>query len=114
MRVAIPTSLPRDEIRRRIREKSGELAGIVPGGIATVETAWKDDDTMAMGVTASIGASALTFATAKFAYLKRPSAVRLPATPSASQRLRRTGSSLRPIAPPTRKLNATEPRTSAR
>jgi len=52
MRVAIPTSLPRDEVRRRIREKSGELAGIVPGGIATVETAWKDDDTMAMGVTA--------------------------------------------------------------
>lgn len=52
MRVSIPHNLPREEVRRRIREKSGELAGIVPGGLATVETGWRGDDVMDMAVTA--------------------------------------------------------------
>lgn len=52
MRVAIPHSHDRAEVRRRIRERSGELAGIIPGGVATVETAWADEDTMDMAVTA--------------------------------------------------------------
>ena len=52
MRVAIPHSLPREDVRRRIRERSGELAGIVPGGIATVETGWRGEDTMDMAITA--------------------------------------------------------------
>jgi hypothetical protein len=52
MRVAIPHSLGRDEVRRRIRERSGELVDIVPGGLATVETGWRDEDTMDMAIIA--------------------------------------------------------------
>jgi len=52
MRVAIPHSLPREEVRRRIRDRSGSLMDVVPGGIATVETAWSGEDTMDMAIKA--------------------------------------------------------------
>ena len=52
MRVAIPHSLPREEVRRRIHERSGELTDLAPGGLATVESSWRDDDTMDLAITA--------------------------------------------------------------
>lgn len=52
MRVAIPHSLGRDEVRRRIRDRSGELVDIMPGGLATVDTGWRDEDTMDMAISA--------------------------------------------------------------
>ncbi len=68
----------------------------------------------ASGVIANTGASALTLATAKFAYLNRASAARLPATAAASQRRRRRASFAVPIARPMIQLNATEPTISGR
>ena len=52
MRIAIPHSLPRDEVRRRIRERSGELNDLVPGGMGTVETDWRNEDTLGLTVIA--------------------------------------------------------------
>lgn len=52
MRVAIPHNLPREEVRRRIRERSGELTDLMPGGLATVETGWRNEDTMDLAITA--------------------------------------------------------------
>lgn len=51
MRVAIPHTLGRDEARRRLREKAGRAAEKAEG-MATVTTAFVDDDHMTMGVTA--------------------------------------------------------------
>ena len=52
MRVPIPHSLPREEVRRRLRERSHEIAGFVPGGMAKVDTHWPDEDTMQLSVAA--------------------------------------------------------------
>lgn len=51
MRVAIPHSLPREEVRRRIHERSGELTDLAPG-LASVESSWRDEDTMDLAITA--------------------------------------------------------------
>ncbi len=50
MRVAIPHSLPREEVRRRLRTRSHEIADHIPGGMAEVETDWLDEDRMAIGI----------------------------------------------------------------
>lgn len=49
MRIAIPHSLDRDEARRRLREKAAQAADKAEG-MATVTTAFADDDHMTMTV----------------------------------------------------------------
>ena len=52
MRVPIPHSLGKDEARRRLKARSGDLAGMMPGGMADVQVSWPDEDRMALAVTA--------------------------------------------------------------
>ena len=52
MRVPIPHSLGRDEARRRLMARSGEIAGLVPGGMADVAVNWPSEDQMDLSVTA--------------------------------------------------------------
>lgn len=52
MRVAIPHDLGREEVRRRLNERSHEIADHIPGGIASVETSWQGEDVMQLGVSA--------------------------------------------------------------
>ena len=52
MRVPISHELPKEEVRRRLRERSGEIASFVPGGMAEVVTDWPNDDCMTLGVKA--------------------------------------------------------------
>ncbi|WP_221214687.1 polyhydroxyalkanoic acid system family protein [Novosphingobium hassiacum] len=51
MRMAIPHTLGREEARRRLRDKAGRAAEKADG-MATVTTAFTDDDHMTMSVTA--------------------------------------------------------------
>ena len=60
MRVPIPHTLGKDEARRRLKARSGDLAGMMPGGMADVAVSWPGEDRMALAVTAmgsSINAS---------------------------------------------------------
>jgi len=50
MRVAIPHTLDKAEVRRRLTARTPELAGFIPGGLATVEHHWIDDDHMSLTV----------------------------------------------------------------
>ena len=50
MRVAIPHNLPRDEVRRRMRDNIGDLASHIPGGMAEVRHSWPGEDRMALAV----------------------------------------------------------------
>ncbi|RVQ69379.1 hypothetical protein EKN06_04135 [Croceicoccus ponticola] len=52
MRVAVPHTLPKAEVRRRLDEKQGDIAGFVPGGMADVETSWASEDRMTMTIRA--------------------------------------------------------------
>jgi hypothetical protein len=52
MRVALPHRHSKDEVRRRLRARSGEIAQFVPGGFADVQTAWPSEDRMSMVVRA--------------------------------------------------------------
>ena len=52
MRVPISHSLTREEVRRRLRDRGGDIAQFVPGGMAQVDTAWPDEDTMTLSVAA--------------------------------------------------------------
>lgn len=52
MRVAVPHSLPKAEVRRRLDEKQDSIAGFVPGGMADVETSWASEDRMVMTIRA--------------------------------------------------------------
>jgi len=52
MRVAVPHSLPKAEVRRRLDEKQDSIAGFVPGGMADVETSWVSEDRMALTIRA--------------------------------------------------------------
>ncbi|GMM93414.1 polyhydroxyalkanoic acid system family protein [Qipengyuania sp. MTN3-11] len=52
MRVPIAHDLPKEEVRRRLRERSHEIADFVPGGMAKVTTGWPDQDHMTLGVRA--------------------------------------------------------------
>ncbi|MEB3415956.1 polyhydroxyalkanoic acid system family protein [Alteriqipengyuania sp. WL0013] len=49
MRAAIPHQLPKEEVRRRLRENIGELKDFVPGG-AKVGNHWKSEDVLAIEV----------------------------------------------------------------
>ena len=52
MRVAIPHDLPREEVTRRLKERSHEIADHIPGGMAQVSTGWPSDDRMSINVNA--------------------------------------------------------------
>ena len=46
MRVKLPHDLPREEVRRRMRAHSDEIASFFPAGLAKVTTSWSSDDRM--------------------------------------------------------------------
>lgn len=52
MQVAIPHDLGREEVRRRLRENSHQIADHMPGGMAEVQTSWPSEDRMAMSISA--------------------------------------------------------------
>ena len=52
MRVPIPHSLGKEEARRRLHARSGDLAGMMPGGMADVVVTWPDEDRMNLAVKA--------------------------------------------------------------
>lgn len=52
MRVPIAHSLGKEEALRRLHARSGDLAGMMPGGMADVAVTWPSEDRMALGVTA--------------------------------------------------------------
>ncbi|MEP3049821.1 MAG: polyhydroxyalkanoic acid system family protein [Erythrobacter sp.] len=52
MRVALPHNLGREEVRRRMRERSHEISDFFPGGLASVETAWSGEDRLNMTIDA--------------------------------------------------------------
>ena len=52
MRVPIPHKLGREEARRRLHERSGELPGMMPGGMADVTVTWPSEDRMNLVVKA--------------------------------------------------------------
>ena len=52
MRVPIPHSLGRDEARRRLLARSGDISQLVPGGMAEVTATWPSDDRMDLCVKA--------------------------------------------------------------
>lgn len=56
MRVAVPHNLPREEVRRRLRERSGDIANHIPGGMAQVTSSWAGEDRMHLSV-AALGAT---------------------------------------------------------
>lgn len=49
MRIAIPHSIGKEEARRRVRERSGDIADFVPA-FAKVETVWTSEDRMDLTV----------------------------------------------------------------
>ena len=49
MRIAVPHTIGKAEARRRVRERSGEIAGFVPG-FAKVTTEWSGEDAMTLSV----------------------------------------------------------------
>lgn len=52
MRIAIPHDLDPAVVRERLKGRSREIAGHVPGGMAEVETRWTSDNHMALTITA--------------------------------------------------------------
>lgn len=52
MRVPIAHDLPKEEVRRRLRNRSHEIANFVPGGMAELTTGWPDEDHMTLSVRA--------------------------------------------------------------
>lgn len=52
MRIALPHELGREEVRRRLKERSHEIADYIPGGLANVETSWQSEDVMQLDVNA--------------------------------------------------------------
>ncbi|MEQ1495787.1 MAG: polyhydroxyalkanoic acid system family protein [Novosphingobium sp.] len=49
MRIAVPHTIGKAEARRRVRERSGEIADFIPG-FAKVTTTWSNEDAMALTV----------------------------------------------------------------
>jgi hypothetical protein len=50
MRVAIPHSLGREEVRRRLHARAGEIVNFIPGGMADVQMNWPGEDHLALSV----------------------------------------------------------------
>ena len=52
MRVALPHDLGREEVRRRLKERTHEITDYIPGGMAEVEADWVEEDRMALQISA--------------------------------------------------------------
>lgn len=52
MRVPIQHDLPKEEVRRRLRERMPELSQHMPGGAAEMTSEWPNEDCMKMSVAA--------------------------------------------------------------
>ena len=52
MRIPIPHQLGREEARRRLHARSGEIAGLMPGGMAEVGVTWPREDRMDLAISA--------------------------------------------------------------
>ena len=52
MRVALPHTLPHEELRRRFHARSDELKSLFPEGLAQVTQQWRDEDHLDMVITA--------------------------------------------------------------
>ncbi len=52
MEVAIPHSLGREEVRRRLSASSNSIADAIPGGMAQVTTEWLGEDSLSMAINA--------------------------------------------------------------
>lgn len=50
MIIDIPHKLERDEVKRRLQSRIGELPEHIPGGIAEVSSSWPAPDRMAIAV----------------------------------------------------------------
>jgi hypothetical protein len=46
MRVALPHTLGKDEVRRRMHRHADEIGGFFPAGLARVTTGWPNEDRM--------------------------------------------------------------------
>lgn len=55
MRVAIPHKLSREEVRHRLSGGVGEIAGLIPGGVADVTATWPSQDRMDLAIRAMGG-----------------------------------------------------------
>ncbi|MEL7189603.1 MAG: polyhydroxyalkanoic acid system family protein [Pseudomonadota bacterium] len=53
MRVTLPHSLGRDEVRARLHRHAHEIADYFPRGMATVETDWPSEDVMGLVINAA-------------------------------------------------------------
>ncbi len=52
MRIPIPHKLGREEARQRLHSRSGEIAGLLPGGMADVTVTWPHEDRMELNIAA--------------------------------------------------------------
>jgi hypothetical protein len=52
MRIPIPHKLGREEARQRLHSRSGEIAGLMPGGMADVTVTWPHEDRMDLQIAA--------------------------------------------------------------
>ena len=52
MQVAIPHSLGREEVRRRLQGGGARIEDAIPGGMAKITTSWVDDNTLALDINA--------------------------------------------------------------
>lgn len=52
--ITVPVShnLPKDEVRRRMRERVGGLGKYIPGGNSAVQSSWPSEDRMRLDITA--------------------------------------------------------------
>lgn len=48
MRVALPHTLGKDEVRRRMHRHADEIGGFFPAGLARVTTGWPNEDRMSI------------------------------------------------------------------
>ncbi|MEL6528912.1 MAG: polyhydroxyalkanoic acid system family protein [Pseudomonadota bacterium] len=53
MRVTLPHSLGREEVRRRMHAHGHEIGSYFPPGMATVETSWPNEDQMDLAIMAA-------------------------------------------------------------
>lgn len=50
MRVTVPHSLTREEVRQRLKDRAGGVADLFPDGMAEVIVSWPHEDRMALDV----------------------------------------------------------------
>lgn len=53
MRVTLPHSLGREEVRRRMHKHGHEIGSYFPPGMADVQTSWPSEDLMELVITAA-------------------------------------------------------------